>query len=238
VTPPLRAVPKLTRPGTRAAMIAVATSQVGFREGPNNDTPYGRWYGLPNAAWCAEFVSWAARFSGCSKAIPKHAFTPSGAKWFKKRGQWGKTPKVGALAYYYNASLGRIAHVELVVKVNDDGSWIACGGNTNNTGSRTGNGVYLLRRRTTRGGGFGYPRYARALPIVSASAVAKMARDDGTYSGAVADALHHEGLSPDRDGYERWQKRCGYTGLDADGIAGIGSLTTLAKRTKLFTAVK
>lgn len=238
MTPALKSVPQVLRPGTRAAMIAVTTSQVGFREGPGNANPYGHWYGLPNVPWCAEFMSWAARFSGCSKAIPKHAYTPSGAKWFKKHGQWGQTPRVGALAYYRNASLGRIAHVELVVKVNGDGSWVSCGGNTNNTGSREGNGVYLQRRTSTRGGGFGYPRYAKSRPVVSVAAIAEGAKDGAEFTGVIADALKGEGLPATVEGYARWQRRNGYTGVDADGIPGTWSLTALGKKSKMFVVVK
>lgn len=157
--PALKKLPKIKNLGTKEAMIAVATSQVGFREGNNNNTPYGIWYRMNNVAWCAIFISWCAYVAGCAKVIPKHAWTPGGAAWFKTRKQWGTKPKVGAIVYFYSVSMGRISHVELVVKVYSNGDFLSCGGNTNNTGSRSGNGVYLLRRTTTRGGGFGYPKY-------------------------------------------------------------------------------
>jgi hypothetical protein len=177
----VRRLPTIAHRGTAAAMIAVATSQVGYREGSNNDTAFGRWYGMNHAAWCAIYISWAAALSGNGAVIPKHAWTPAGADWFRDRGRWGTKPRVGAIAYYYNPGMGRIAHVELVVRVYDDGSWLACGGNTNNTGSRSGNGVYLLRRATTRGGGFGYPAYkALPEPVRKAKAKAKVVRSSVT----------------------------------------------------------
>lgn len=156
--PKTAAKPAGPKPGTVEAIIALAKTQVGVREGANNHTLYGVWYGMNNVAWCAIFISWLAWKSGV-KDIPKHAYTPAGAQYFKDKKQWGTKPRVGAIAYFYNASLGRIAHVELVVKVNADGSFYSIGGNTNNTGSREGNGVYLQRRASTRGGGFGYPKY-------------------------------------------------------------------------------
>jgi hypothetical protein len=214
-------------------MIAVASSQVGYREGADNDNAFGRWYGMNRVAWCAEFVSWAAALSGCGKAIPKHAYTPAGAAWFKARKRWGTKPKVGAIAYFYNASLRRIAHVGVVVKVSGDGSFVTVEGNTSNTGSRTGNGVYKLHRTGTRGGGFGYPAYAAPpaeKPPVDLSNVVAKAKEREIYDGRVAAALEAEGLRPDVSGYARWQRRLGYEGADADGIAGEKSLAELGKR--------
>ena len=161
-----RPVPPVRTPGTAAAMIAVASSQVGFREGPDNDNPYGVWYGMNHVAWCAVFQSWAAAHSGNAAAVPKHAYTPSGADWFRRHGRWGTRPRAGALVYLWSQSMGRIHHVALVAKVLDDGSFVTVEGNTNTTGSAVGNGVYKLRRRGFGGGqgGFGYPHYARAVP--------------------------------------------------------------------------
>ena len=46
--------------GFRDDIVDMAISQLGYTEGPNNDTKYGDWYGLPNQPWCAMFVSWCA----------------------------------------------------------------------------------------------------------------------------------------------------------------------------------
>ncbi len=200
-----------------------------------------------------------------TSVIPKHAYTPTGASWFKARGQWHKTPKVGDVVYYYNAGMGRIAHVGLVTAVHGDGSWTACEGNTSNTGSRTGNGVYLLKRTTTRGGGFGRPKYATApvtpkppvppvvvppvvvvpptvgqVPIpnpttfpvltVVAEDVLTEAHLTGKYTGPVAGALAVLGLTDNLAGYRNLQSHLGYTGSDADGYAGPGSLAWLCAR--------
>ena len=35
----------------------IADGYVGYTEGPNNDTPFGRWFGLNNQPWCAMAVS-------------------------------------------------------------------------------------------------------------------------------------------------------------------------------------
>lgn len=168
MTPPLLPVPSV-RPqnlGTSQAMIKIARSQIGYREGPDNDTIFGKLYGLNGQPWCAMWITWLRGPAGCTKIIPRHAFTPAGANWFKERGQWHTGgPRKGDLHYVYNRSLGRIAHIELVTRVLEDGAFLVMGGNTSNTGSRTGDGVYQLKRRgVSHGGGLGRPKYKKYTP--------------------------------------------------------------------------
>lgn len=233
---PLRRLPSLKYLGTKEAMIAVSASQLGYSEQSNNDTFFGRWYGMNNQPWCAIFISWAAFVSGNRKAIPKHAYTPSGAAWFKDRDRWHAKPRVGDIVYYDTSGLGRISHVGVVDQVFADGSWTSIEGNTNALGSREGRVVRRQKRRTvgTHRGGFGRPAYAPSpKPEVKAAAskvdlgnvVAKAKRD--VYDGRVEAALRKEGLTPDREGYRKWQQRLGYEGRDADGIAGMPSLSKL-----------
>lgn len=150
---------------TAIQLLRVARSQIGYREGSNNDNKYGRWYGANNQPWCAMFVSWVAAASGAVDIIPRHAYTPSGAQWFKSRNLWGLKPRVGAVVYFNFPGDGvdRISHVGFVEKVNADGSIVTIEGNTNDGGSREGNGVY---RKVRRVGivGYGYPRYAKPAP--------------------------------------------------------------------------
>lgn len=149
-------------------MVAVASSQIGVHEGRNasgwnNDNPFGLWYGMNGVSWCAEFISWAAAHSGCQKIIPRHAYTPAGKDWFWNHGLGHHHPHVGDIAYYYSNSQGRIHHVDLVVGV-FNGGYYSVGGNTNNTGSAQGDGVYKLKRSISAPGaqgGFGRPAYAR-----------------------------------------------------------------------------
>lgn len=85
--------------------------------------------------------------------------------------------------------------------------------------------------------------------VVSLSRLIAAARQDPPKAGTpvsypaariVEDALAAEGLlarnlvdghfgSATRDAYERWQRRCGFTGTGADGIPGRSSLDTLAE---------
>ncbi len=40
------------------SVIDIAKNEIGYQEGKNNNTKYGKWYGLNNNPWCAMFVSW------------------------------------------------------------------------------------------------------------------------------------------------------------------------------------
>lgn len=164
MTAPLLPTPTLNNPGTAGALVRFALSQVGYREGGNNDNIFGSLYGMNNVAWCSEFVTIMAKLSGCDKLVPRTAYTPAGAQWFQSKGQWHHHPQAGDFVYYYHPSMGRIGHVGVVVRVNPDGTFTTVEGNSSDTGSRTGDGVYKLRRTLSsvgidNGGGFGRPAY-------------------------------------------------------------------------------
>jgi len=70
-------------------IIARALSQVGYKEGPNNQSKYGAWYGMDHQSWCAMFVSWV--FS-CERALGAiavgshgYAYCPALLAWAKER---------------------------------------------------------------------------------------------------------------------------------------------------------
>jgi hypothetical protein len=141
-------------------LLDVERSQLGYQESGDNLTRYGLWYGLNGQPWCGMFQSWCAAKAGLTLIIPKFAYTPAGADWFRNHADFGRTPRVGALAFYDICGLGRISHVGLVEKVFPDGSWYSLEGNTNVLGSREGR-VVRRQTRTTLGrlGTFGYPDY-------------------------------------------------------------------------------
>lgn len=148
------------RRAIKRRFLAVLRGQLGYSEGPNNTTKFGAWYGLNNQPWCAMFVSWCAWRAEVRPIVPRHAYTPAGANWYKARGRWGSEPRVGAIAYYDLAGLGRISHVGVVERVLEGGAWYSLEGNTNAAGSRTGGSVRRqTRTRVGRLGGFGYPDY-------------------------------------------------------------------------------
>lgn len=143
-------------------------SELGYSEGSNNDNKFGRIYGMNHQPWCGIFVSVKARDARVQSIIPKFAYTPAGAQYFKDHRmesgakQWGDKPRVGAIVFYDTAGLGRISHTGVVEKVFRDGSFYAIEGNTNAAGSREGR-VVRRQKRTKVGprGGFGYPDYTK-----------------------------------------------------------------------------
>lgn len=246
----LKPVPTISKPGTAAAMIAMATSQIGVHEGQdergwNNDNPYGEWYGFNRVAWCAIFISWSAAKSGCGKIVPRGAYTPSVANWYQAKNRWHRNPKVGDQFFKYgfvpSENRSRIHHTGLVIKVLDNGFFLTVEGNTNNSGSSQGDGVYKLKRSIQSlgsEGGFGRPAYkpvftkTQSIVIaISLKSTIRYARKHNNYGpGTVGTALKKEsGGNTIRD-YAEYQRSLGYKGSDADGIAGKESLTALGKK--------
>jgi len=127
----------------RADMIGVALTQVGYREGYNNDTKYGDWYGLPNMPWCAMFVSWVANQAGVPTSVIKKAAkaNPSSFGFSNYYSSSEYTPQGGDLFFKKGFS-----HVGMVYYV--DGSYFyTLEGNTNDSGGSEGVGVMIRRRK-------------------------------------------------------------------------------------------
>jgi hypothetical protein len=167
-------------------ILAVARKYLGTTETPpgSNRTQFGEWYGQNGVAWCAMFVSFCAAQAGIPiTVIPKFAWTPAGAEFYKAKNRWGSTPRVGAVVFYDIAGMGRISHTGLVESVLPDGSWWAIEGNTNGSGSRTGGEVWRQHRRTVgQRGGFGYPAYPE-IPAPTAVAAPAVLSGSGSSTG-------------------------------------------------------
>ena len=69
-----------------AAVIAAAKSQVGYKEGVNNDNKFGIWYGMNHVSWCAEFVSWCFDQAKALPALEKFAYCPALESWAHSKG--------------------------------------------------------------------------------------------------------------------------------------------------------
>ena len=87
--------------GSAASFVAVARSQIGYREGANNANKYGEWFGMNFVAWCVIFICWCAAQSGAP--IPTNlSYVGDMADYFRARGQYktvasGYIPKAGDL---------------------------------------------------------------------------------------------------------------------------------------------
>lgn len=96
--------------GGAAAFVAVARSQVGYREGAGNANKYGEWFGMNYVAWCVIFVCWCAAQSGAP--IPtKLSYVGDMTSYFSARGQYhtvasGYRPKAGDLMIQTDRHIG------------------------------------------------------------------------------------------------------------------------------------
>ena len=114
-------------------LIAVALSQLGYKEGTNNDTKYGDWYKLPNQPWCAMFVSWCAYQAEISTdIIDKSAM--ANPKNFGLEARLGSAgaPKRGDIFFKQDFS-----HCGIVVSV-EGSNIVTVEGNSNNDGGEDG----------------------------------------------------------------------------------------------------
>ncbi len=144
------------QPGnTRAGVQHTYTSQIGTRElTGNNDgrqvEMYLKCVGLPKGnPWCAAFVCWVL---GQNKvANPKSGYCPT--LFIAKNQVWKRDtknntiPLSGDVFGIYFKEKGRIAHVGFVDKWTGK-TVVTVEGNTNDAGSREGDGVYRKIRLT------------------------------------------------------------------------------------------
>ncbi len=147
-------------------LITVIQTEIGYREKASGWTKFAQWYedtkpaaGFSEAPWCQILISWAADRAGIpDTVIPRMAYTPFAARWFKDRGLWGRVPRVGALVYFDwggSHSIDAIDHVGVVTAVLADGRIRTLEGNTANQ--------LQERTRSLVGvSGFAYPNYAAA----------------------------------------------------------------------------
>jgi hypothetical protein len=154
-------------------LLAVIQAEVGYRERGDGWTKFAQWYennkpapGFARGAWCQMLISWAADEAGIPETvIPRMAYTPYAARWFKDRGQWGRVPRPGALVYYDwggTWSIDAIDHVGVVKAVLPDGRIRTLEGNVSNQ-------LVELNRSLAGVAGFAYPAYGTIAAAAAAS---------------------------------------------------------------------
>lgn len=113
---------------TALDVLNVARTQIGFHEGVNNSNPYGLWYGIPNAPYCAMGVSWCFGQVGLSHLIAAQtakgfSYNPAGLAWFQRQGmvvnKYAGLP--GDLVFFDWNGDGIVDHVELLEAAAADG---------------------------------------------------------------------------------------------------------------------
>ncbi len=144
----------------RDEIIEIAKSQLDYREGPNNDTKYGDWYGMPNQPWCAMFVSWCANQVGISsEVIQPFAYCPTGYNWFRNKGEGTRDhirPEKGDIIFFIWSGNSTPDHVGLVEYVEGDTVHTIEG----NRSDRVGRFTYNINAREIFG--YGKPNYGES----------------------------------------------------------------------------
>ncbi len=194
-------------PTTAPHVLDIARSQLGYREPGSGDGPgtqrtkYGDWYAawsgqsaFRDTYWCAMFVSWVLATAGFApKEAGRYGNCNPWIAWFKARGRWGHTPRVGAVVFFSWNGDARAEHVGLVESIRPDGRIVTIEGNATTSGSRDG-----VKRLVRRGAivGYGYPPY-------SGGAVIALARPTGTRPGYPT-LFRGTGGPEDSSGTQRW----------------------------------
>lgn len=140
---------------SKELVVNIANSQLGYQEGVNNDTMYGKWYGMNNQPWCAMFVSWVFSEAGLASSVAastKKGFAScdAGLKWFTKKNKLvpiGQA-QAGDIVFFQFDDDAQPDHVGIVVKNNGKYLWCIEGNTAADTkGSQSnGDGVYRKKR--------------------------------------------------------------------------------------------
>lgn len=144
---------------TAQAVLNVARSQIGFKEGRNNENPYGKWYGIPNQPYCDMGVTWCAWKAGALDIIPRSANVHSRLTKARAAGVVSMVPKVGSLICFDWDRDGIADHIGFVESVLADGRIQTV---EFNTGSYPTGGVARLYRSRSLVIGYIHPRYGTA----------------------------------------------------------------------------
>jgi len=137
-------------------VLALCASKVGYQEGTNNDTEFGKWYGLNNQPWCAMSASKMFADAGliASVANTKKGFASCDAwlKYLTKNNQIVPVgqAQAGDLVFYQFDADAQADHVGIVKGHNTTLKYMyVYEGNTSadKKGSQSnGDGYYLKKR--------------------------------------------------------------------------------------------
>lgn len=135
-----------------AALVAVARSQVGYREPSFRHSKYSRWMGRtgPQDPWCGFFVSWLSHASGDGRAIVRATTFAAQIRAERARGRTSSTPAIGRLAYIDLFNDGRTRHVGIVSKVDRTHVWMVEGNVDARGKSSKPRGVHVVKRSRAR----------------------------------------------------------------------------------------
>lgn len=145
---------------TPAAMLQIATSFADkhYKEGANNDSIFGAWYGMNHQPWCAMFVSYCFNKVGAGTLVAAttskgFASCTAGLAWFAKHKATvdPKNAQPGDIVFLNFTGGNTADHVGIVISVDSKAKVLhTVEGNTvnpNGTGDQVnGDGVYYKTR--------------------------------------------------------------------------------------------
>jgi len=133
-------------------VLDVAKAEVGYLEGTNNDTKYGREYGMNHVPWCMIFVWWVFNKAGYGKTLLRTAGCEALETWAKKEKLTVPVSQIqaGDIVLFDFSKAGKSEHVGIAIGYNANTHLVdTYEGNTsgNSTGSQAnGDGVYAKHR--------------------------------------------------------------------------------------------
>jgi len=138
----------------REQVAKVYTAEIGVREltGHNDGARVVEYLKAANLrkgdAWCAAFVTWTFKKAGVKAIVSGYSpnWFPAGKTVFKKGTSRNSVPGTADVFGIWFNSKNRIAHVGFIDVWQDNSYCITVEGNTNEAGSREGDGVYRKRR--------------------------------------------------------------------------------------------
>jgi hypothetical protein len=138
-------------------IVGTAYEELGYAETGDNDTKFGKWYGMNNQPWCAMFVSWVFHKVGEGKKVnasSKKGFAScdAGLKWFAKKGKLVPVGQAqeGDIVFFQFDTDAQPDHVGIVKKNNIKRQRLVCiEGNTSpdNKGSQSNGGEVAEKKR-------------------------------------------------------------------------------------------
>lgn len=123
---------------TVGGVLNKVNSHMHYKEGYNNDTPYGKRFGLNHESWCDMYLCCCAEDAGEKSAMGWYAGTAAHESWFRAHGHLTKAHNEierGFVVFWDWNLNGSPNHIEIVETVETDKhgsvrSVVTVGGNT------------------------------------------------------------------------------------------------------------
>lgn len=133
-------------------IIEIAQAEIGYQEQEDNQTKYGKWFGLDSVPWCAIFVSWCYHMAGLP--LGNLGFTKgfagcqTGYRLFKEKGWIVSDPQPGDIVLFDWNGDGRFDHAGIYESHYDFKRIYTIEGNTSMKNNSNG-GTVMRRIRNT-----------------------------------------------------------------------------------------